>query len=48
VPNDRICVTRCAVLAFHAARSIGRRGHLYAEPEASQEVLHTYPAPVQD
>ena len=48
VPNDRICVTRRAVLGFHAARSIDRRGRLYAEPEASQEVLHTYPAPVQD
>ena len=26
VPNDRICVTRRAVLGFHAARSIDRRG----------------------
>jgi hypothetical protein len=34
VPNDRICVTRRAVLGFHAARSIDRRGRLYAEPEA--------------
>jgi hypothetical protein len=48
VPNDRICVTRRAVLGFHAARSIDRRGRLYAEPEASQVVLHAYPAPVQD
>ena len=48
VPNERICVTRRAVLGFHAARSVDRRGRLYAEPEASQEVLHTYPAPVQD
>jgi hypothetical protein len=48
VPNDRICVTRRAVLGFHAARSIDRRGHLYAEPEASQMVLHAYPAPVQN
>ena len=47
VPNERICVTRRAVLGFHAARSVDRRGRLYAEPEASQEVLHTYPAPVQ-
>ena len=48
VPNDRICVTRHAVLGFHAARSVDRRGRLYAEPEASQVVLHTYPGPVQD
>src|SRR6202048_2830438 len=47
VPNDRICVTRRAVLGFHAARSIDRRGRMYAEPEASEAVLETYPAPVQ-
>ena len=48
VPNDRICVTRRAVLGFHAARSIDRRGRLYAEPEASEAVLDAYPAPVRD
>ena len=47
VPNDRICVTRRAVLGFHAARSIDRRGRVYAEPEASKLVLQTYPAPVR-
>jgi hypothetical protein len=47
VPSDRICVTRRAVLGFHAARSIDRRGRLYAEPEASQAVLEAYPAPVR-
>src|SRR6516164_1037877 len=48
VPSERICVTRRAVLGFHAARSIDRQGRIYAEPEASQVVLHAYPAPVQD
>lgn len=47
VPSDRICVTRRAVLGFHAARSIDRRGRMYAEPEASREVLAAYPAPVR-
>ena len=47
VPNDRICVTRRAVLGFHAARSIDRRGRMYLEPEASQAVLAAYPAPVR-
>jgi hypothetical protein len=47
VPDNRICVTRRAVLGFHAARSIDRRGQLYAEPEASREVLAAYPAPVR-
>jgi hypothetical protein len=48
VPNERICVTRRAVLGFHAARSVDRRGRTYAEPEASELVLETYPAPVRD
>jgi hypothetical protein len=48
VPNERICVTRRAVLGFHAARSVDRRGRLYAEPEASEAVLEAYPAPVRD
>jgi hypothetical protein len=47
VPNDRICVTRRAILGFHAARSIDRRGRLYAEPEASEAVLEAYPVPVR-
>ena len=48
VPNERICVTRRAVLGFHAARSIDRRGRIYAEPEASQAVLEAYPVPVRN
>ena len=48
VPSDRICVTRRAVLGFHAARSMDRRGRLYAEPEASKLVLEAYPGPVRD
>src|SRR5438477_9359763 len=48
VPSDRICVTRRAVLGFHAARSIDRRGRTYAEPEASEIVLQTYPAGVRN
>jgi hypothetical protein len=48
VPSERICVTRRAVLGFHAARSVDRRGRLYAEPEASEAVLEAYPAPVRD
>ena len=48
VPEERICVTRRAVLGFHAARSIDRRGRTYAEPEASRAVLESYPPPVRD
>src|SRR5437660_2587889 len=48
VPSSRICVTRRAVLGFHAARSIDRRGRTFAEPEASDIVLQTYPAGVRN
>jgi hypothetical protein len=47
VPADRICVTRRAILGFHAARSIDRRGRMYAEPEASELVLEAYPSTVR-
>src|SRR5580700_9352451 len=48
VPPERICVTRRAVLGFHAARSMDRRGRLYAEREASALVLQTYPSGVRN
>lgn len=48
VPADRICVTRRAVLGFHAARSVDRRGRMYAEPEASKAVQDAYPEPIRD
>src|SRR5256886_15395374 len=48
VPSERICVTRRAVLGFHAARSMDRRGRLYAEPEASKAVHEAYPDPIRN
>ena len=47
VPAERICITRRAVLGFHAARSMDRRGRMYAEPEASELVLRAYPSDVR-
>src|SRR3981189_924685 len=47
VPSDRICVTRRAILGFHAARECDQRGNLYAEPEASELVLEAYPSAVR-
>ena len=47
IPNDRICVTRRAVLGFHAARAVDRRGRIFAAPEATKVVAATYPAPVR-
>ena len=43
VPQHRICVTRRAILGFHAARSVDWRGRMYAEPGASEIVLQAYP-----
>jgi len=48
LPAERICVTRRAVLGFHAARSVDRRGRMYAEPEASRAVQDAYPEPVRN
>jgi hypothetical protein len=47
IPNNRICVTRRAVLGFHAARAMDRRGRIYAAPEATRVVAATYPPPVR-
>ena len=47
LPRERICVTRRAVLGFHGARSLDRRGRFRPEPEASRLVLRAYPAPVR-
>ncbi len=47
VPSERICVTPRAVLGFHAARGVDRRGRIWAEPKATKIVLETYPAPVR-
>jgi hypothetical protein len=47
IPNDRICVTRRAVLGFHAAREIDRQGRVYAAPDATRMVAATYPPAVR-
>ena len=47
VPKDRICVTRRAVLGFHAARSIDRHGRFHAQSEATEIMYETYPAAIR-
>jgi hypothetical protein len=47
VPGDRICVTRRAVLGFHAAWSRDGRGRARREPEVSRIVLSAYPSAVR-
>src|SRR5947199_8079074 len=44
VPQDRICVTRRAVLAFQAPRRPTRRGHSSPPPGARPHLARAYPA----
>ena len=44
MPRNRICVTRRAVLGFHAARWIDPNGHAWRAPEATRIVTASYPA----
>jgi hypothetical protein len=47
VPEDRICVTRRAILGFHAARWLDQQGQLYAAPDETRLLATTYPAPIR-
>ena len=47
LPRNRICVTRKAVLGFHAAWSRDAFGRPTSEPEATEVVLATYPPAVR-
>jgi hypothetical protein len=49
IPPERICMTKRAVLGFHAPRLLDRRGRLYAAPEfATELVTSSYPETVRD
>lgn len=49
VPKERICVTRRAVLGFHAATLADHEGHVYRAPASlNAAVAEVYPEPVQD
>jgi hypothetical protein len=47
VPEDRICITRRAILGFHAARRLDEGGQLYAAPQETRLLAATYPAPIR-
>jgi hypothetical protein len=47
VREDRICITRRAVLGFHAARRLDQRGQFYAAPDETRLLVATYPAPIR-
>lgn len=48
VPEDRICITRRAILGFHAARWLDQQGQLYAAPDETRLLVTTYPAPIRN
>jgi len=49
VPSSRICVTRRAVLGFHAARRLDRRsGRLLPARDATRVIEATYPVVIQN
>jgi len=47
VPKGRICVTRRAILGFHAARLVDEFGGEYPAPEATRVVGAAYPAAIR-
>ena len=48
IPSNRICVTRRAVLGFHAPRLVDREtGRSSRAPEATRIVVDSYPAKVR-
>jgi len=48
VPEDRICVTRRALLGFHAARRVDEQGQVYSAPGETRLLAATYPEPVRN
>jgi hypothetical protein len=47
IPRNRICVTRRAVLGFHAAQWVDANGHTWRAPKATRIVTASYPAGVR-
>jgi len=48
MPRSRICVTRRAVLGFHAARLVDENGDEFPAREATRVVAEAYPTPVRN
>jgi hypothetical protein len=47
VPAERICVTRRAVLGFHAPAAVDQTGQRYAVPDVTQVFDEAYPTRVR-
>jgi hypothetical protein len=49
IPHDRLCITRRAVLAFHAPRRLDQYGQDHPAPQAITRLMTaTYPAPIRN
>jgi hypothetical protein len=48
IPHSRLCVTRRAVLGFHAPRLVDDYGQEYFAPEATHVMDAAYPAPIRN
>jgi hypothetical protein len=48
IPHGRLCVTRRAVLGFHAPRLVDDYGQEYFAPEATHVMGAAYPAPIRN
>jgi hypothetical protein len=47
IPHEKICVTRNANLAFHAAWDLGARGQAITNPGATRMLYSMYPSQVR-
>ena len=47
IPRSRICVTRRAILGFHAAKLVNQYGEEFPATEATRAVASTYPAQIR-
>ena len=47
IPHEKICVTRNANLAFHAAWDFGAHGQAVTNPGATRMLYSMYPSPVR-
>ena len=48
IPANRICVTRRAVLGFHAAQLMDQRGRKYPAPAETRVVTASYPPAIRE
>jgi hypothetical protein len=48
IPHNRVCVTRRAILGFHAPRLVDDHGQEYFSPEVTRVMVAAYPAPIRN